>query len=38
MAGQPRMSYVQHARMSDPAMLAELDRCRNAPSRAQAAE
>jgi hypothetical protein len=38
MAGQPRISYVQPAQMSDPEMLAELDRCRKAPSRAQAAE
>jgi alkylhydroperoxidase family enzyme len=28
MAGQPRISYVQPAQMNDPAMLAELDRCR----------
>jgi hypothetical protein len=38
MAGQPRISYVQPAQMNDPAMLAELDRCRKPPSRAQAAE
>ena len=28
MAGQPRISYVQPAQMNDPAMLAELERCR----------
>jgi hypothetical protein len=38
MAGLPRISYVQPARMNDPAMLAELYCCRKAFSRAQAAE
>jgi len=28
MAGKPRISYVQPSQMNDPAMLAELDRCR----------
>lgn len=28
MAGKPRISYVDPAKMTDPAMLAELDRCR----------